>query len=83
MILDPDQEILDVLVGIDSVEATGRDDALEDGEVLGALFVTGKEEVLSPDSDRSQVPLGEVIVERQLGIVEEATERFSLVCCVG
>ena len=38
-VLGADEDVLDVLVGIDPVEATGRDDAVQDGEVLRAFVV--------------------------------------------
>ncbi len=39
MRLNPEQEIFEIFVRIDAVQATRRDDALQDGEVLRAFDV--------------------------------------------
>ncbi len=78
MMLDADEQILDVLVGIDAVESAGRDDALEHGEILRAFDMACEEEVLSSDRDRPQAAFCEVVVEGQLWILDESTKRDTM-----
>lgn len=54
----PHQHVGDVRLGVHAVEQAGRYDRLEHREVLGALVVSGEEEVLSSDRHDTQRPLG-------------------------
>ncbi len=46
--LNSDQDIADVVVGIYGMQATGRNDGVQDGEVLCAFSMSGKQRVFAP-----------------------------------
>jgi hypothetical protein len=80
--LDAYEQVADVLVGMDAVQIAGRDDALEDREVLRSLDVAGEEEVLSAERDDPQDPLGEVVVcalKRRVRLPGESPGRETVV----
>lgn len=70
--LHPDQHIAGVVVGVHSVERAGGDEALEHGEVLCGSVVSGEEGVLAAQGEDPKGALGDIVVECELRISEEA-----------
>ena len=66
MVLNADQHVGEVSLGIDVVELAGGDQGTEDRQVLSGLLVSDEEIVLSPQRDDAQQALGEVVVRREL-----------------
>ena len=46
---------------------------------MGPLVVAGEEVVLATDGDDSERSFGDIVVEAELGVVEEGDEAFPLV----
>jgi hypothetical protein len=57
--LNFNEHVPDVVIRVDRMQSAGRDDRLDDGEVLGVLFgAAGEEGILSPERHDPQSTLG-------------------------
>jgi hypothetical protein len=70
---EPVEDVGEVGERIDVVELAGLDDGVQDGRGRGAL-AAGEDVVVPADRDGAEATLGEVVVERQSWVVEEAGE---------
>lgn len=62
VVADADEDILEVLVGVDVVQQARVAEGLQRGEVSAGLCGTNKEVVLASDSNDPQRPLRDVVV---------------------
>ncbi len=78
MRLDSDQHVTDVLVGIDDMQSTGRNERQEHHEIPSALRASREERVLPSECDDSQGSFGRVVVEFDFRIGKKLFEPFAL-----
>ena len=76
--LDADQDVGQVLLGIDAVRLAGGDEGVEPGEVLPGLFVSDEEVVLPAKCRDAEGTFCGVVVEREAGVVEELRQCLPL-----
>lgn len=69
---DPGEDVGEPGLGIDVVEATGRDHRQHDGGTVGATWLPAKVPVAPSQGDAAQRSLGGVVAEADPAIVEEA-----------
>ena len=74
MLADPLQDIDQVGVGIDAMQAAGDDQALDDADVFGTELGPAEDPVLASHGDDSQGALQVVRVDRNIGIGEKDLE---------
>jgi hypothetical protein len=72
------EQVPEVQLGIEVVELARGDEREEVGRRLGVIVAADEEPRLAADSDAPQLALGDVVVEAQSTIVEEAPERGPL-----
>ena len=79
MLADPCKRVGEILVGVHAVQLAGAADGLQHGQVLADLEVPDEEVILATYRDDPQRAFGDVVVERDLGVVEELAQGFALV----
>lgn len=78
-LVDPNDDVCDVSPGFDAVEDAGGDDGEQHGEVLPGLVVAHEQRVFPEQRDDAQGAFADVVVERDLGVVEEDAQRSLLI----
>ena len=68
MIADVLDDVAQVRLGIQTVEFSCADQAVDRGGTLASGVGTAEKEVLAPESDRTQRPLGGVVVNVGLNL---------------
>src|ERR1700722_2445989 len=74
MRLYADEHVGQIGDGVDAVFLAGRDECVEDGEVVAGLLVAEEEVVRAPESDPAQRSLRDVVVWRNRGVTEETSK---------
>jgi len=67
---DAPQDVLKLLLGIDSQVAAGLDEGEDGGVGLAAVLAANEEPVLAPDGERANTPFRHVVVEAGIGVFE-------------
>ena len=77
------EEVAQVGVGVESVAASGGDEAVEDGRAAAALVAAGEDPVLAAHGDRAQGSFGRVVVDGQVAVLGVAAQGLPLELGVG
>ena len=77
------QDVLEVVPGVDPGGLRGHQQAHQDCRRLAAAFTLKEEPVLPPVRERPQRPLGGVVRDRQPAVIEIAQQRRPLVTRIG
>ena len=64
----------EILEGIDAARFAGRDQRVQTSEVAARLQVADEEIILAPESHPAKRAFRRIVVERKLGVLEEAAQ---------
>ena len=74
MAMDADENVREVVDGVDVVLLAGGDERVENGEVVAGFLAGDEEVVLATEGDATKAGLGDVVVGRDGGVSKEAAE---------